>query len=118
MAQIYLCDGGSVPAPPCITSLGDSETLQLQYSISAHSKHWYLLMAPGSEQVSHGTDKLQSIREELKIPFNPSRKSKSLMKAGARITCSEAAAALGRAEGIPVMLSTGTPAQECFAGDV
>lgn len=40
------------------------------------------------------------------------------MKAGPRTTCSEAPAALGRAGGMVVILSTGTRAQECFAGDV
>lgn len=83
MAQIYLCDGGSVPAPPHSISLGGSETLQqvtgshpralgqLNCSIGAHYKHSCSFMAPGSEQVPHGTDRLQSITEELKIPFQP-----------------------------------------------
>lgn len=71
MAQIYLCDGGSVPAPPGSISLGGSETSQLNCSIWAHCRHSYLFVTPGSEQVPHGTDELQSITEELKIPFQP-----------------------------------------------
>lgn len=69
MAQIYLCDGGSVPAPPCSISLGGSETSQLKFSIRAHCKCSYSFMGPESEQVPHGTNKLQSITEELKNPI-------------------------------------------------